>query len=337
VAWSAGAPDYSGRIGAAPYREHNRQKGLSSPVDRARVAEHPRPDHVIAHISDTHLIAGDGDLYGDVDAEGRLSELLERLEGSQTRPDALIFTGDLADKGQPDAYRKLRNLVEPLADRLGAQLIWVMGNHDNRAALREHLLREAPTMAPMDRVHEIAGLRVIALDTSVPGHHHGEIAQEQLQWLAAQLAEPAPFGTILAMHHPPIPSVQDLAVTVELRDQTPLARVLRGTDVRSILAGHLHYSTTATFAGIPVSVASASCYTQDLLTAGTRGRDGAQAFNLVHCYPETLVHTVIPLAAGPTVGRFVSPESVQQELATAGVSILPAGRIPHVAQPLART
>jgi Icc protein len=321
-------------------REHSHEKGFSSPVDRPRVAEHPRPDHVIAHISDTHLIAGDGDLYGPdagVDAEARLSELLERLEGSQTRPDALIFTGDLADTGQPEAYRKLRNLVEPLADRLGAEVIWVMGNHDDRAALREHLLREAPTMAPMDRVYEVAGLRVIVLDTSVPGHHHGEIAPEQLQWLATELAEPAPFGTILAMHHPPIPSVQDLAVLVELRDQTPLARVLRGTDVRSILAGHLHYSTTATFAGIPVSVASASCYSQDLLTPGTRGRDGAQAFNLVHCYPETVVHTVIPLAAGPTVGRFVQPETVQRELADSRVSILPASRIPHIAQQLART
>jgi 3',5'-cyclic AMP phosphodiesterase CpdA len=306
-------------------------------VHRARVAEHPRPDHVIAHISDTHLIASDGDLHGDVDADARLSELLERLEGSRIHPDALIFTGDLADTGQPDAYRKLRGLVEPLADRLGAEVIWVMGNHDDRAALREHLLREAPTMAPMDRVHDVAGLRVIVLDTSVPGYHHGEITSEQLQWLAAQLAEPAPFGTILAMHHPPIPSVQDLAVTVELRDQARLARVLRGTDVRSILAGHLHYSTTATFAGVPVTVASASCYTQDLLTAGTRGQDGAQAFNLVHCYPETVVHTVIPLAAGPTVGRFVQPKTVQRELADAGVSILPASRIPRVARQLTRS
>jgi 3',5'-cyclic AMP phosphodiesterase CpdA len=249
----------------------------------------------------------------------------------------LIFTGDLADAGEPDAYRKLRGLVEPLADRLCAEVIWVMGNHDNRAALREHLLGGAPTMAPMDRVHDIAGLRVIVLDTSVPGYHHGEIAPDQLRWLAAQLAEPAPFGTILAMHHPPIPGVQDLAVTVELRDQARLARVLRGTDVRSILAGHLHYSTTATFAGIPVSVASASCYTQDLLTPGTRGRDGAQAFNLVHCYPETVVHTVVPLAAGHTVGRFVQPKTAQQELADAGVSILPASRIPRITRQLTRS
>jgi len=304
-------------------------------VDKPRVAEYPRPDHVIAHISDTHLIAGAGELYDGVDAAARLSQLLERLEGSRTRLDALIFTGDLADTGQPDAYRTLGELVEPLADRLGAEVIWVMGNHDNRAALRAHLLRETATMTPVDRVHDIAGLRVIVLDTSVPGYHHGEIAPEQLAWLAAQLAEPAPFGTILAMHHPPVPSVQDLAALVELRDQAPLAQVLRGTDVRSILAGHLHYSTAATFAGIPVSVASASCYTQDLLTAGTRGRDGAQAFNLVHCYPDTVVHTVVPLTTGPTVGRYVPPQLVEHELAAAAVSILPAGRIPRVAEPCA--
>jgi Icc protein len=306
-------------------------------VDIPRVAEYPRPDHVIAHISDTHLVAGDAKLYGDVDSGARLSELLERLEGSQVRPDALIFTGDLADTGQPEAYRKLRDVVDPLANRLGAEVIWVMGNHDNRAALRGHLLREAPSMAPMDRVHDIAGLRVIVLDTSVPGCHHGELSPAQLDWLAAQLAAPAPFGTILAMHHPPIPSVQDLAVTVELREQALLAEVLRGKDVRSILAGHLHYSTTATFAGIPVSVAAASCYTQDLLAPGTRGRDGAQAFNLVHCYPDTVVHTVVPLITAPTVGRFVSPEAVERELADVGVSILPAAGIPRITELAVRT
>ena len=103
------------------------------------------------------------------------------------------------------------------------------------------------------------------------------------------------------MHHPPVPSVLDLAVAVELRDQAALAEVVEGTDIRSIIAGHLHYSSTATFAGIPVSVASASCYTQDLNVpvGGTRGRDGARAFNLVHVYPTTVLHSVVPLGVVP--------------------------------------
>ena len=31
---------------------------------RLRAAEYPRPDYVLLHISDTHLIGGDGSLYG---------------------------------------------------------------------------------------------------------------------------------------------------------------------------------------------------------------------------------------------------------------------------------
>lgn len=297
-------------------------------MHRLRAAEHPRPDYVLLHISDTHLVGGNGPLYGDVDADGRLGELLGQLNSSGVRPDAIVFTGDLADKGEPAAYRKLRDLVEPFAADLGAELIWVMGNHDDRAELRRLLLDEVPSMAPVDHVRLVDGLRIITLDTSVPGHHHGEIRATQLAWLAEELATPAPDGTILALHHPPIPSVLDMAVTVELRDQAPLGRVLKGSDVRAILAGHLHYSTNATFVGIPVSVASATCYTQDLTVAvgGTRGRDGAQACNLVHVYPETVVHSVIPLGGGNTVGTFVSPVQAQRNIAEAGIFIEQSSR-----------
>lgn len=296
-------------------------------MHRLRAAEHPRPDFILLHISDTHLIA-QGSLYGAVDADGRLGELLDQLTQARLRPDAIVVTGDLTDKGEPAAYRKLRAVVEPFAAELGAELVWVMGNHDDRSALRSALLDEAPSMAPLDRVCMIDGLRVITLDTSVPGHHYGEISASQLAWLTAQLDATAPHGSILALHHPPIPSVLDLAVTVELRDQAALGRVLRGSDVRAILAGHLHYSTNATFVGIPVSVASATCYTQDLTVAagGTRGRDGAQACNVVHVYQDTVVHSVIPLGGGETVGTFVSPAEARRKITDSGLFIEPSRR-----------
>lgn len=300
-----------------------------------RAAEHPRPEYVLLHISDTHLVGGDEPLYGDVNADGLLGELLDQLTRTRLRPDAIVFTGDLTDQGEPDAYRKLRSLVEPFAAELEADLVWVMGNHDNRAELRRQLLDEAPSMAPVDRVRMIDGLRIITLDSSVPGCHHGEITPDQLDWLADELGAPAPDGTILAMHHPPIPSVLDLAITVELRDQAPLGRVLRGTDVRAILAGHLHYSTNATFVGIPVSVASATCYTQDLTVAvgATRGRDGAQGCNLVHVYRDTVVHSVVPLGGGKTVGTFFSPEHARCKIAASGLFIEPSSRDSLFAHP----
>jgi 3',5'-cyclic AMP phosphodiesterase CpdA len=288
-----------------------------------RAAEYPRPDHFLLHISDTHLLAGGGRLYDRVASEQHLRTLFEEFEASGGRPEAIVFTGDLADLGEPDAYARLRRIVDPVAERLGAQVIWVMGNHDDRTAFRRGLLDDdLGGSRPVDRVDDVNGLRVITLDSTVPGHHHGEVTPGQLDWLAEELSMPAPHGTILAMHHPPVPSVLDLAVSVELRDQAGLAEVVEGSDIRSIIAGHLHYSSTAMFAGVPVSVASASCYTQDLNVpvGGTRGRDGARAFNLVHVYPSTVLHSVVPLGSFPALDWVDAAESARR-LAADGVVI----------------
>jgi 3',5'-cyclic-AMP phosphodiesterase len=286
-------------------------------------AEHPRPRHFLLHLSDPHLLGGPDPLYGVVDSEARLIQLFEEVKASGAKPEAVIFTGDLADKGHPEAYVKLRAIVEPACEDLGAEVIWAMGNHDNRANFRQGLLDQPGNDAPVDNSYFINGLRVITLDTSVPGYHHGELSEEQLEWLGRELDTPAPDGTILALHHPPVPSVLDLSVLVELRDQSSLAAVVRNSDVRTILAGHLHYSTTATFAGIPVSVASATCYTQDLNVpvGGTRGQDSGQAFNLVHVYEHTIVHSVVPLGSSATVGEYVAPEETERRLAAAGIRI----------------
>lgn len=303
-----------------------------------RTAEYPRPDHFLLHLSDTHLLAGGNRLYGTVDVEAHLCDLFAEVEASGARPEAIVFTGDLADKGEPGAYERLREIIDPVAERLGARVIWVMGNHDDRAAFRTGLLDQLPSETPLDapvnRVFELNGLRVITLDSSVPGHHHGQISPESLAWLADELSVPAPDGTILAMHHPPVPSVLDLAVSVELRDQQPLATVLRGTDVRSIIAGHLHYSSTATFAGIPVSVASATCYTQDLNVpvGGTLARDGARAFNLVHVFPDTVLHSVVPLGSYPALDYVDATES-QRRLRESEIVVTPSGTVPAWREP----
>jgi len=262
-----------------------------------QLGQYPAASHVIAHVSDTHLLAGGRPLYGKVNTIEHLSQALAQLERSTAKPQAIVFTGDLADLGEPDAYTRLRELVEPVAARMNAQVIWVMGNHDERPDY-SRLLFDQESDAPQDRVYDIDGLRIISFDTTVPGYHHGAVTDDQLDWLADVLSSPAPHGTILAVHHPPIPTpLLEAMGILELQDQPKLAAVLRGSDVRAILAGHLHYSTHSTFAGIPVSVASATCYTLDL-SAEDRllsGVDFGQSVNVVHVYEEQLVHSVIPV------------------------------------------
>ncbi len=93
---------------------------------------------------------------------------------------------------------------------------------------------------------------------------------------------------------------------IELSDQHLLADVVRGTDVRAIIGGHFHFTSWSTFAGVPVSVASASCYTSDPAPVDRfiSGVDGHTAFTMLHVYDDQIVHTVVPLAAAPEVEGF---------------------------------
>lgn len=265
--------------------------------------QYPPAEHFILHLSDTHFVGNDEKLHGAIDSDANLRRLFEDFARSQARPEAIVFTGDLADAGQEDAYRRLRAIVEPAAAAIGARVIWVMGNHDTRTPFRKLLLDSDAGEASVDTVHDVNGLRIIALDSTVPGAHHGEITEEQYAWLAGVLAEPAPHGTLIALHHPPVPSLVEAISYVELRDQQRFADAIAGTDVRAVLGGHLHFNTFSEIGGVPVSVASATCYTQDLNVApgGMRGQDGAQGFNLVHLYQDRVMHTVVPIGEFSTV------------------------------------
>jgi 3',5'-cyclic AMP phosphodiesterase CpdA len=266
----------------------------------------PPPTHVVAHLSDTHLLFGDARQYDAIDTVARLDAALDRVARIEPAPQALVFTGDLADLADPAAYRLLRERVEPLAERIGATVVWCMGNHDERAAY-SHELFGVESEEPQDRVYEVAGLRIVSLDTSVPGWHHGEVSDEQLTWLAHVLATPAEHGTILALHHPPIPSpMVPVAEIIELQGQDRLAATLLGTDVRAILGGHYHFSSHSTFAGIPVSVAAATCYLADPAPLGRfiSAVDGNTSVNVVHVYADRVVHTIVPVPEAPEVSGF---------------------------------
>lgn len=288
-----------------------------------RLGMYPAAQAVIAHVSDTHLLAGGARLGGVADTEGALVQAAAQLGRLGTSLDAIVVTGDVADLGEVDAYARARAVLEPVAEATGARLVWVMGNHDERAPFRTELLGESPGDDPVHRVHDVDGLRIVALDSSVPGYHHGELDASALAWLDDVLATPAARGTVLALHHAPIPTPLALMDLLELRGQPQFAEVVRGRDVRLILGGHLHYPTQGSFAGVPVAVAGATAYTMDLSAPPRElvGVDGGRSFTLVHLYDDQVTTSVVPLAPGPIVTRL--DEAYLAELEALG----PAARV----------
>ena len=223
---------------------------------------------------------------------------MARLARLELPPQAIVFTGDLADRAEPKAYVKLREIVEPAAAAIGAEVVWVMGNHDEREHYARELFGEEVTEdVTQDRVHDVAGLRVISLDTSVPGYHHGEIRRPA--GLAGRPARDARRARHRAGDAPPADPGADGARGRDHRAArpAPLAEVIEGTDVRGVIAGHFHFSSYSTFAGVPVSVASSTCYLATPRPSGgcSPPVDGHQSVTMMHFYDDRVVHSVVPV------------------------------------------
>nr|WP_255426880.1 metallophosphoesterase [Pseudonocardia sp. C8] len=249
------------------------------------------------HLTDTHIVPEDRLLHGSVDSYDNLRRALDAAIVSGVPTDAIVLSGDLADAGEPAAYRRLRSLVEPAAQMLGAEIVYVMGNHDERSAFHAELLDDPGAgRRSHDTVHDIRGLRLVVLDTTVPGHHHGEIDEAQYAWLRAQLATPAPEGTVVVLHHPPVPARDELHAVVGFRSPEVLHEVLEGTDVRAVLAGHTHVPAASVIGSTFLWVGGALAYGFDpTAAAGTlRGRP-ASAFSRVEVQDGNLTVTSVQL------------------------------------------
>jgi 3',5'-cyclic AMP phosphodiesterase CpdA len=261
----------------------------------------PAPTHVLAHLSDMHLIAGGGLLQGHIDTVAQLRKALEKVEASGERIDALVLSGDLTDSAQPEAYATLRELVEPVAERLGATVVVTGGNHDERRPLAQGWYG-LDTDEPQDRVTVVRGLRIIDVDSALPGFHHGGFSEAQYAWLARELATPAEHGTILVMHHPPISYRSPVMQLLDFDDPARLRATLEGTDVRAILSGHLHVTSFGTLGHVPVLVAGGVSYVDDVGAPREllMGVDGPQSWNLVEVHADHVVATVAPVEQHPT-------------------------------------
>lgn len=250
------------------------------------------PDRTILQLSDPHLEAT------ETGADARLALALETVRLSGLRPSAILLTGDLSDDGSPESYARLRAAVDPVAAELGAPVVAIPGNHDLAEPFREEILDGEP----LHRAVTVDGVRIVGLDTSVPGRPHGELGAGQLEWLDDVLSQPAKRGTVVALHHPPVPTVHPLLGRIGLRDPDRLARVVRDTDVRIVVCGHAHAVAAGTLAGIPVWSAPALGVTSDPLPPAGQMRAWGDIGGLtrIDLFDDDVVATLVPLSSAPT-------------------------------------
>ena len=209
---------------------------------------------LIAHVSDTHF-------GGPEDARARADYVLDHLLMMDPLPDVLLVTGDVADHGTAEEYAEARAVL----DRWQGPTLVGTGNHDVRAEFVPGLLGR-PDSGPVLQTLETPAFRLLMLDSlvdAVEGKRvdHGELGEDQLDWLDKRLAEddrPA----FVCLHHPPVDLGLELMAPILLRSPEGLARVVaKHQHVVATLVGHAHTACATSFAGRPVLVGGGSAST----------------------------------------------------------------------------
>jgi 3',5'-cyclic AMP phosphodiesterase CpdA len=231
----------------------------------------PRPDHAarqapdqdqdaamltIAQITDLH-VTSDKDPVNKKRNAKRLRAVLASIHALQPRPLAIIASGDLVDRGEPEEYAELRAILRDVEIPIHMGL----GNHDKRAPFRA-----AYPEVPLDErgfvqyAADIGGLRLIMLDTLDEASGDGAFCDDRAAWLTRTLDAAPGIPTIIALHHPPILS------GIQWMDPKPddpwvlrLARALKGREqVLTAVCGHTHRAFHGVLAGHVFAAAPAT-------------------------------------------------------------------------------
>ena len=208
---------------------------------------------LIAQISDTHIL----DRASDHPAAQRRIDCLRCCiaDINRQRPDAVIFTGDTVQYGEPEEYAHLRALLAPLQ----APLYLIPGNRDDNGALRA-AFRDQPYLPRNgDFLHytvEDHVLRLVAIDSTLPGERKGVFCPARAAWLDAVLSDRPDRPTLLFIHHPPF-DIDDhyIAGYRRTEEAAALADVVgRHPQVVRLLCGHVHCPVELPWAGTVASV-----------------------------------------------------------------------------------
>ncbi len=223
---------------------------------------------LICQLSDMHLCREGEAAYRVVETNMLTERAFRAVAAFRPHPDALLLTGDLTFDGQEDEYEELLML---LRRHIECPVFAIPGNHDRRAPLRKQLA-ELPGITSHPHFIQYAveeyPVRIVMLDTQVPGADHGELCAERLEWLDKTLAAVPDKPTLIGMHHPPFAGGIGYMDQINLRNPEEFGAVIRKhPQVQRIVCGHVHRPITTRFEQTVCSVAPSTAHQLELALA----------------------------------------------------------------------
>jgi 3',5'-cyclic-AMP phosphodiesterase len=211
---------------------------------------------LIAQITDLHMRPPGMAAYRVAETNMMTERAIDALLALQPRPDVVLITGDMTDCGLETEYALLRELL----GRLPMPVYMVPGNHDRRDNLKRAFADWPTISSDPDFVQFVVDdfpVRLIGLDTVIPGESGGMLCERRLDFLARSLSAVPEKPTVIFMHHPPYDCGIVHMDRIRLGQGTErLAQLVRSHGhVERILCGHHHRPIEALFGGTIASIA----------------------------------------------------------------------------------
>jgi 3',5'-cyclic-AMP phosphodiesterase len=218
---------------------------------------------LIAQITDTHVRKKGQLCYGVVDTAAYLATAVDFIATRLPALDAILITGDLVDFGAAEEYAHFHELTA----KLKIPFLPLPGNHDDRenfaCAFRDRVA--LPESGHLSYVKDVGALRLVMIDSTVPGKPHGLMCADRLAWLEAALSTASMRPTIVALHHPPFETgIRHMDVQNCRNAEAFAAVVSRHPQVLATVAGHVHRTVMTSFAGRPASIAPSPAHAVSL-------------------------------------------------------------------------
>ena len=241
----------------------------------------------LVHVTDLHLVAPFEELWG-LKPFDRLDACLDDIEAHHGDARFCVISGDLADRGEAEAYRALKGRLE----RFPLETFLMIGNHDDRAAfIKAFPDRPRDDNGFVQFEHRTADGLFLFLDTLKPGTSAGEYCGLRHAWLRDRLAAAAGAPVYIFMHHPPFDIEVPYLDRIKLEDPDAFTETISGADIRHIFFGHVHRPVYVNWNRIPCTALPAVSHQVPLArdSVGSRYSDEPPMYAVVDILPDRVV------------------------------------------------
>ena len=195
-------------------------------------------DLLFCQISDTHFMNKGEKIYDQIETYSQFTKVIEYCKNLNPNPDFYIMSGDLIH----DNHEYYQNYVE-LCNQLNKPYYLMMGNHDIRKNLKEHIIniQLIDKSGFINFTIDNFSLKIICLDTVIEGGIEGELTSATLNWLEQELEKDSAKSTIIFMHHPPIKIGSILFDDIKCKNGNDFLSLIKGySNILKIVFGHVH-------------------------------------------------------------------------------------------------